>query len=871
MSSFVRNLSSIRRRHLALAGGKAVNLGEMMEAGLPVPDGFVILTSAYRTFIEENGLQEEIEGLLTDLSSLEARELERTAEHIRRRIVRAVTPDGIRREIDAAYGKLGEGAVAVRSSATAEDLPDTSFAGQYSSYLNISGREELVTHIRRCWASLWNYRALSYRLRRNAGGDDPAHGVVVQRMVDAGKSGVLFTANPVNGRRDQMLLDASWGLGELIVGGEVTPDEWVITHDTGRILRETIADKVRMTVQREGGVCERVVPGEWRSAPTLDDGELSRLHELGKEVQRHFGFPQDIEWAHSDGEFFLVQTRPITSLYPLPQGAEQWDDLRVYVNFSLVSQGMHEPLTPMGESIFLKTFVAPARLFDRRIVDERDLWWLKSVGGRVFMDMTELLRDERRWEDVIINDVFSDQEPVTAEALLQFLARNREEITSRRSRMMPWLIRKLIPLLRIALPMGISWLYGILFPLRARAKAFREWGRTVQRLLEARSAADTIEEKLQLIERHVGAFTLSGFAILSLIAPSVDNAERAQEIAGRYLEDTSYLQRVKKSVPHNITTEMGVELMEVARSLAERDVEPDPREREVAEFLQKYGHKSNEDMDVGIPRWAEEPEYVLDLIRLQMRNRAYEEGLRSFYRGAEEAKAAIERAGDALRRAGASRRVTRKVVRLLRTYRETFGLREQSKFVLTQMYQIYREMLREVGEELAAQGRLDRPDDVFLVRFTDVRSDEPLQETVRANRRRYDRYTGLSAPRIMTSTGECIHAAAEESNGALAGVSVSAGVYEGEARVLDSPEQGAELRKGEILVTRATSPAWTPLFVFLGAIIMEAGGPISHGSVVAREYGIPAVIVPEATNLIRTGERIRVDGDAGTVRRLGAD
>ncbi len=869
MSCFTRRLSSIRERHLALAGGKAVNLGEMMKAGLPVPEGFAILTSAYEIFIEENGLQEAIERLLADASLMDAQKLRLEAEIIRRSIIEGVTPEPIRREIDAAYAKLGEDFVAVRSSATAEDLPGTSFAGQYSSYLNISGRTKLQAHIRRCWASLWNYRALSYRLRQKAGEEDPAHGVVVQRMINAEKSGILFTANPVNGRRDRMLLNASWGLGEAIVGGEVTPDEWLLAHDSGGILRENIADKKLMTVRRENGVGERSVPEGKRGTPTLNEEEIRRLYELGTNVQRHFGSPQDIEWAHSDCKFYLVQTRPITSLYPLPQGAKQWDDLRVYVNFSLVSQGIHEPLTPMGQSIFLKTFVAPARLFDRRIADERDLWWQESVGGRVFIDMTELLRDERRWEDVIVNDVFSDQEPVTAEALLGFLARNREEITSRKSRMIPWILRKIIPLLRIALPMGINWLYGKMFPLRARAKAMTEWEQVLGQLRKKRDAADTIEDKLQLIERHVGEYTLSGFATLSLIAPCVNNVERAQEIAGRYLEDTSRLQRVKKSVPHNITTEMGVELMETAKKLDERDAEPHPDQKEVAEFLGKYGHKSNQDMDVGVPRWQEEPEYVCGLIRSHIKNQTYEKGLRSFYRGAEEAEAAIERTGEELRRAGASPRVVSKIRRLLRTYRETFGLREHSKFILTQAYQIYREMLQEVGEELAGQGRLDRPEDVFFVRFSDIRSGEPLQDTVQMNLRRHERYAALSAPRIMASTGECIYAAAQESDDALTGVAVSPGVYEGAARVLDSPEQGTKLREGEILITRATNPAWTPLFVSVGAIVMETGGPISHGSVVAREYGIPAVIVPQATDKIQTGDRIRVDGESGAVRRLG--
>ncbi len=381
MSCFVRKLSSIKKKHLPLAGGKAANLGEMIQGGLPVPEGFVILTRAYQVFIQENGLQEEIDRLRQDAASLQAEELERAAQRIRHRINQSTVPDRILCEIDRAYRELGAGVVAVRSSAIDEDLPGASFAGQYSTYLNVSGGEDLKAHVRRCWASLWNYRALSYRLRQGVDGEDPAHGIVVQRMINAEKSGILFTANPVNGRRDRMLLNASWGLGEAIVGGEVTPDEWLICRDSGRVLRETIAEKKLMTVQRVDGVGECPVPGEKQQASALSGGEISRLHQLGTEVQRLFGSPQDIEWVFCDSKLYLVQARPITSLYPLPRGTQQRDDLRVYVNFSLASQGMHEPLTPMGESIFLKTFVAPARLFNRHIVDERDLWWTKEICG----------------------------------------------------------------------------------------------------------------------------------------------------------------------------------------------------------------------------------------------------------------------------------------------------------------------------------------------------------------------------------------------------------------------------------------------------------------------------------------------------------
>jgi len=864
----LQKLDKVGKEDLSLAGGKGANLGEMIRAGLPVPGGFVVLTGAYYHFLESNNLMPRIETLLSEIEDDNLEKLEKISRQIQELFTDGDIPADIKEEIEQAYAATGCAEVAVRSSATAEDLPGTSFAGQYSTYLNVRGKEELYHYLKKCWASLWNYRALAYRVKQGIPHQDLAHGVVVQSMINADISGILFTANPVNGRRDQMLLNSSWGLGEAIVGGEVSPDQWILDKTAGTIVEERVALKEVMTVRSTKGIDLVEVPEEKQNQVSLHRDEVFRLLEWGRKVEAYFGSPQDIEWAYQDGDFFLVQTRPITSLYPLPGPVNKREGLRIHVNFSLLSQGMQEPFTPMGENIFMKTVLSPAQMFDRRIKDERDLWWLQSVGGRLFVDYTELLRNEKRWKAMVINDLFSDQEPLTARALLQWLEINKEEVTAGKCRMLPWILKKIIPCLRIAWPMLIATVYGEMFPLKAREKALQQWDNIARSVEEESSKLSTMEERLEFIEKQIGSFFLAGFTILCYIAPSFKNVKKAEKIAAPYFDDCSDFRLVEKSLPHNSTTKMGLELMQIAQKLDEDGRKPGLEDEDIQKFLEKYGHRSVQEVDIGIPRWKEEPVYVLGLLRTYINNQSYRQGLDNFYRGVEEAEAAIDRITARLRQAGA-RRKAQKVEQLLRNYRKVFGLREHSKFIFNRIYQVCRELLIEVGEELQEQGRLEDKMDVFYVRYFDIYSGSKLQEKVRLHKEAYRRYHSLTAPRLISSTGESIYAATEEKEGVLAGIPVSAGTYQGRARILHSPEEGYRLEKGDVLVTRGTNPAWTPLFLNLGGIIMETGGPISHGAVVAREYGIPAVIgIGGATEIIREGQTVRINGESGQVELL---
>ena len=865
---YTRDLGCIGGDDLGLVGGKGAGLGELVRAGIPVPQGFAVTTGAYSDFVGANGLDEVIEDSMAGVPEGDPGRIADAARRIAEAFASATVPNSVHEDVLSAYRALGCPPVAVRSSATAEDLPGTSFAGQYETYLNIAGDEELMDSIKACWASLWNERALSYRARFGIDDERLAHAVVVQEMVDADRAGILFTANPVDGRRDRSLLNASWGLGEAIVSGSVTPDQWILDNAEGTIVEEIIADKEVMTAKADGDVRDVHVDEGKRTLPSLDAKYVHRLHSLGQRIEEHFGSPQDIEWAERDGEIFLVQSRPITSLFPSPCRAEGVEGLRALINFGVLSQGMQEPLTPMGEAFFLQTFVNPARRFDASIENADDLWWCQVLAGRVFLDMTDLLREEKKWDKVLENDLFAEQEPMTARALRQFLEANRDAITGERSRVTPWILRNLAPFARMAFPMAKNVLYGRVFPDRARERALAQWSSFPVAMKEDLQAAGDRRDRLDAMLWHVGEFMLSGWETLCLLAASFGKLKRARGIAKRYLDDLSDFDYVGQSLPHNTTTEMGVALMEMARDYDRRGETPGIDDPGIADFLQHYGNRSIQEVDVGVPNWWEEPEYVRDLVQSYIDNGSYEQGLDAFHEGALEADRAIERIREGLRIAGAGRRADR-VAGLLREYRSVFGLREESKFVMTRMYDEARRALWAMGEELVSEGSLQSAGDIFFLRPPDIVAGGDLRSVAEENRVEYERHWNMNAPRVLASTGESIYAPAEEGEGILPGVPVSPGVHEGRARVLGSPREGASLQPGDILVTRATNPAWTPLFVSLGGIVMETGGPISHGAVVAREYGIPAVVgVGEATKRIRDGQRIQVDGGSGRVRLL---
>ncbi len=863
-------LDSLGSGMIAFAGGKAVNLGEMQRAGLPVPPGFVVSTDAYRAVIAEQNLDASIREILSRTAADDAGQLEHAAKQIQALFQSVQIPAELTAAITEAYRALGDGvSVAVRSSATAEDLPGLSFAGQYDTFLNVVGVSELLDRIVRCWESLWNPRALSYRIKQGIRNDDLAHGVVVQKLVAADVSGILFTANPLNGRRDQLLLNASWGLGEAIVSGEVNPDQWIIDKQNGRIVEAQIARKERMTIRTSDGISHAEVPVDRQETASLSEAEIAELHSLARIAERHFGQPQDIEWAREAGTIYLVQSRPITSLYPVPETEPGRPGVRIYINVNSYSQAMQQPFTPIGEDLIRIAVRRVRKDLGPRRIPPNSLWYFKTSGGRFFIDITPFLRREKFWNKFRKPDG-ADKDPITTKALLQYLEANREEVLSHKERVSfikvvnPRLLRFLLRAMREASR-------GKRNAAAARTRAIAAGDAALADIRRAYQSADTPEEKIVFIREQIGAVFMAGAGTLYGVAPSADYIATVRRLMERHLGDSEDLELVEKAVPHSVTTSMGMELMQLAEHYDTNNRRPSVDDPEIQDFLNRYGHKKSIELDPGTPTWAEEPGYVLDLVASYLEDGRYRQAKADFARNSQAAEAAIDRIYQRLVDAGKPG-VAKKTRKLLCDFREMFGVREQSKFVITQGLQMVRNSLHDIGAALQRSGRLERSEDVFFLRLDDLASDRDLKQLAAENREAHIRHGRLKAPRLLTSTGQAIHSAqiAGNRDDVLCGVPVSPGTHEGRVRILGTPEAGRELQSGEILVTTGTNPAWTPLFLKIGALIMECGGPISHGSVVAREYGVPAVSgVAGATEILRDGQLVRLNGETGTIELLG--
>ncbi|MBS3787333.1 hypothetical protein KGY79_03955 [Candidatus Bipolaricaulota bacterium] len=857
---FTGPLNDICQKDLSRVGGKAANLGEMIKSGLPVPEGFVITVGAYKKFLIYNKIEVEIKKLLVDLENTNLEETKKISSEIKNLFQQSKIPADLLTEIDQSYDRIGNPEVVVRSSGTMEDSPVTSFAGQYDSFLNVKGKEGLNKYIKLCWASLWNARALSYRLKEKIDNNKLAHGVIIQKLIRAEKSGVLFTVNPLNNRRDQVLINSSWGLGETLVSGNVTPDQWIVDKKERKILKEKIAVKEKMSVLKDKGTKLVNVPVRKRKQPSLDHNEVYKLLELVEKAEDFFDLPQDIEWACRDNEFYLVQSRPITTLFPKLEPEDSDGKLRIYINFLLIDKVIPEPLTPIGEDIWKKL-----------LQNILPMSWVKSAVGRLFVDTTEISRLERWWGGLRNNPFAMD--PLTIETILEVLKRNKAKLEQQKKpliKLIPTLFCVMSPsFFKFLLTSIPKALYGVLSsPEKVVEGAYSFGENQVKSLEQKRRKLHTKEEKINFIEKNIlPILYFIPLKILYYAVRSPNYLDKAKKLINKYLDDASRLNKVKKSLPHNVTTEMGMELLRIARKIDQSGGHLSPEGPEIKEFLNQYGHRTYLEIDPGIPRWKDDPEYIINLLQSYISNKSYNERIKKFHQGKEEAEKTIQDITARLKEKGA-RKDARKVEKLLENYRKTFGVRELPKYIMSKGVRVIREILLEVGEELVAEERLDDKEDIFFVRLKDIKSEGKLQPLVIQNREAYQKELKRnSIPRVVTSTGETIFSVneSEEDNG-YDGIPVSPGVYEGQVKVLETPEDGNQLKKGDILVTKATSPAWTPLFLEIGGLITEMGGPMSHGSVVAREYGIPAIVgIREATTRFKDGQFIRLNGETGKI------
>ncbi len=880
----VLSLAALDRSSLPIAGGKAANLGELLRAGVPVPGGFVLTTEAYRNALRNEVIAAKLDALAAVDPHDRAR-LSALAAEMREAILALPIPDEIAEASIRAYEKdLGGVAVAVRSSATAEDLPDASFAGQQDTYLGILGTKQLLDAIRRCWASLFNERAVAYRADRRI---DPRHvalAVVVQRLVDVRTAGVLFTANPVTGRRQEAVIDAALGLGEAVVSGATNPDHLVVRTNTGEIVERRIGDK-RLVIEAiaEGGT--RHVEREAAAEVCISDDEARALAKMGARVEAHFGTPQDIEWAiDKQGQVLIVQSRPITTLYPIPQGP--WTDkspLRVYFSFN-VAQGVFQPFTPMGIQ-FWKAFsgftAERVGLLDTDPLLGAPLWAVS--GDRLFMDVTEIFRNPLGRK--LFGFAASRMEARTGQVLQTLTSDERlDEVPASNWKIARAVVRGLA---RSRAPLTLAKALANPDSVPARIMSKVDDAIALAQVPEGSPPLAYVEAVEKMLREGIGNFIVT--AIPSIASGAVSMLVM-RKVLGEDLNETE-VHTLLRSLPNNPTTEMDLELWHVSQrvggdhesrqilrnespaELAKRHRDktlPKVLKHELDEFLGKWGVRGVAEIDIGIPRWRDDPTHILGSLAnyLALEDQALAPDA-AFARGAEEADKMAEKLTERAQKRGFVKgRIGAFAVNRVR---RLLGSREVPKFGMVRVLGHARVLLNEAGKILVQEGKLETLDDLFLLDITELRAlikGKDFKDLLAERRQLRARELGRKhVPRVILSDGtepEVSMTRGTNENG-LSGTPASAGVVKGKARVILDPI-GAKIEPGEILVAPSTDPGWTPLFLTAAGLVMEMGGSMSHGSVVAREYGIPAVVgVPNATKTIETGQEIIVDGGAGTV------
>ena len=891
----VLGLDDVDATMLDRVGGKGLSLGLLTRAGFDVPPGFCLTTTGYRAAVGDR-LAPVLSGTSDDSTTDDAATgpveewIGARAAAARRIVLDAPLPEAVAAAVQAAYRSLGEDVpVAVRSSATAEDLPDASFAGQQDTFLNVVGGSALLAAVRRCWASLWTDRAMAYRVHNQIDQRAVALAVVVQRMVDAETAGVLFTADPVTGTRTHTVIDASPGLGEAVVSGAVNPDHVLADSASGTVLEQRIGDKrVAIRSRDGGGTVREVLPGS--ADPCLSAAQIATLVELGRRVQEFAGSPQDLEWAiDSSGRVWLTQARPITTLYPVPQSSQSGP--RVFLCMSL-AQGLTRPITPLGLSVYRRMGSGVVDLFGGHPTDpERGPAGLVAAGQRQFIDITPVLA--RPATRRIVLRLTAVMEARTRTVLEGLVADGRIPTPAAGDRNGS-VLRTVVSALRIS-GLPVRLVSGWISPGLAYRGVARLERRLRARLVLVEPA--TPEERLAFVEdrlatdtfvlmpRTIG-YAVGGFAALALGRRLL-----------RGLAEPAEVQSVLRGLPRNVTTEMDLRLWDLttriradaasAAAYAEQTVTaltdryragqlPPIAQQGLRDFLVRYGHRAVAEIDPGLPRWSEEPEHLIAAIANYLRLTDPELAPdQAFARGAAAGIAAVTELTARARRRGPVR--ARLVGWSLSRARALTGLREHPKFLLVLSLARLRAQVLLVGAAAAEVGGIAEAADVCWLELAEIRRalhGEPLQELVAERKAAYEReLRRRHVPRILLSDGTEPEAGSTgpHSEGGLRGSPASAGVVTGIARVVLDP-QAARLEPGEILVAPSTDPGWTPLFLTAGGLVMEMGGSNSHGAVVAREYGIPAVVgVPDATGAIRTGQTITVDGGAGQVLIEPAD
>lgn len=870
MNSYVLSFHEIDKTKLSMVGGKGSNLGELSRlTGILVPEGFCVTTEAYKKITGNN---QELSGLLDELSHLKVENREKVYEVSKkiRMVIESISiSKDISEEIIGYLTKFGEkDAYAVRSSATAEDLPTASFAGQQDTYLNIIGKKAILKYISKCWASLFTERAVIYRLQNGFDHRKVHLSVVVQKMVFPQASGILFTADPVTSNRKVLSIDASFGLGEALVSGLVNSDNYKVCN--GKVVDKKISTKkLAIYALKDGGTKEQEIEPEKQNMQALTDDQILQLERMGRKIEEHFGHPQDIEWCLAHDTFYIVQSRPITTLYPIPEANDEENHVYLSVGHQ---QMMTDPLKPLGMSLFQLTS------FGQRF----------KAGGRLFVDVTPMIAspDSRK----MLLDGMGQHDPLMKDALMTIIERDfikllpndkEEQSVGKSNKSVSSVDSK--PQIEND-PTIVSNL------IKSTQRSIEELKQNIQRK-SGSDLFDFILEDIEELKRIL--FNPQSTAVFTT---AINASLWINEKMNEWLGEKNAADTLSQSVLNNITSEMGLELLNVADMIRPypevidylKQVKDDnfldklPKfhggkeiQDAILSYLNKYGMRCAGEIDITRPRWSEKPITLVPMILNNIKNFEPNAGNWKFEQGRQEALEKEQELLERLNKLSDGEQKAKETKEKIDLIRNFIGYREYPKYGMVSRYFVYKQALLKEAEQLVQKSVIHEKEDIYYLTFQElhhvVRTNKLDYNIVSKRKDEYRLYEKLTPPRVITSDGEALSGKYKRENlpeGAIAGLPVSSGVVEGRARVILNMED-ADLEDGDILVTSFTDPSWTPLFVSIKGLVAEVGGLMTHGAVIAREYGLPAVVgVENATKLIKDGQRIRVHGTEGFVEIL---
>lgn len=850
---YVLFFNEVTKDSIDLVGGKGANLGELIKAGFPVPNGYCISVDAYKSIVGESDIQEKINKIIAAVDWNKPSDIKEKSLQIRELIMSRPIPDEIKKEIINAYyqlSKVGEpsgAAVAVRSSATAEDLPDASFAGQQETYLNIRGEHELLVHVKCCWASLWTDRAMAYRHKQNYDHSKVYLSIVIQIMVEAEAAGVAFTANPLNGRKDEIIINSSYGLGEVVVAGIVTPDNFILNRKTLGVIRRQLGTKEkRLEIDPAGRTRQVDVPIDQRKSFSLSDARLRELGELAIRVEEHYKVPQDVEWAFAKGKVYLLQARPVTAL-----GSEiKYDDSLLIGKLTKLQKFMLEDLiehypeapTPLDHAVVTTSYQA--------ILNSADNLGIKISRAK------EIIRLENDGRIILV--------PPKIKYSLRLLS----------------VPAKLYKATKISQAL---W-----------RKEYQQISRAINQWEETNMAAETneqlaiyLKDVFHLAERicclrfyNFSEANLLPLAVISLVLKVFCSKKNRPPLMDLITTGLDYKTAIIDREINGLAVAASLEPQLYAIIMDGEEVKFESIKKQLLhiaggqkflgkleDFLKVYGYRTEKMYQPFTGRsWLENPDQLMVIIRAALQDPQLME----------------RKSNELMRKKEHETWVSNFKSKLLGPFKQLFHwsyyslrtnhiIREETLFNLEKIFTTARKITNELGNRLTCAGYLKAAEDIVYLTKEEIShggivqiDKDKCQQLVSIRKKHFSLNQTLWMKTLLKLVEH------KKDVDALHGISGSPGFVEGPAQIIMNVHDFSKLKKGDILFCPYTDPTWTPLFGMAAAVVADTGGPLSHAAIVAREYGIPAVLGTKVgTSYINAGEIVVVDGSAGTVYKKG--